>query len=190
MVVAGMRAPSAEEAAELDGLLAAFAESELCARLGRADEVRREERFAFALGDVLMVGAFDVVARERGDRMLVVDYKTDRLLGDDPAARVAAAYETQRLVYALAALRAGTSEVEIAHVFLEAAGEPVIARFTADERDTLERQLVALAAGVTAGRFPVTDMPQRSVCAGCPAEGGLCSWPLEMTRRAAADRLF
>jgi hypothetical protein len=39
-------------------------------------------------------------------------------------------------------------------------------------------------------RFTVTDAPQRSVCEGCPAEGGLCSWPLEMTRREAADRLF
>ena len=39
-------------------------------------------------------------------------------------------------------------------------------------------------------RFVVTDTPQRSVCAGCPAEGGLCSWPLEMTRREAVDRLF
>ena len=190
LLAAGMRAPSDEEAAELDGLIAAFAESELCARLGRADEVRREERFAFLLGDVLMTGAFDVLARERGGRMLVVDYKTDRLLGAAPATRVAEAYATQQLVYALAALRAGAVEVAVAHVFLEAAGDPVIERFTADDRATLERQLVALAAGVTAGRFPVTEAPERSTCAGCPAEGGLCSWPLEMTRRAAADRLF
>ena len=190
LLAAGMRAPSDEEAAELDGLIAAFAESELCARLGRADEVRREERFAFLLGDVLMTGAFDVLARERGGRMLVVDYKTDRLLGAAPATRVAEAYATQQLVYALAALRAGAVEVAVAHVFLEAAGDPVIEPFTADDRATLERQLVALAAGVTAGRFPVTEAPERSTCAGCPAEGGLCSWPLEMTRRAAADRLF
>jgi ATP-dependent helicase/nuclease subunit A len=190
VLASGMRAPSDEEAAELDGLIAAFTESELCARLGRADEVRREERFAFLLGDVLMTGAFDVLARERGGRMLVVDYKTDRLRGDDPAARVAAAYGTQRVVYALAALRAGATEVEVAHVFLEAAGDPVIERFTAEHRATLERQLVGWAAGASAGRFPVTEAPERSTCAGCPAEGGLCSWPLEMTRRAAADRLF
>ena len=38
--------------------------------------------------------------------------------------------------------------------------------------------------------FAVTDTPHRAVCAGCPAEGGLCSWPLEMTRREAPDRLF
>ena len=40
----------------------------------------------------------------------------------------------------------------------------------------------ALAAWVEAGGM--------LVCEGCPAEGGLCSWPLEMTRREAADRLF
>ena len=137
-----------------------------------------------------MIGAFDVLAREHGGRMLVVDYKTDRLQGLSPATRVAEAYATQQLVYALAALRAGAAEVEVAHVFLEVAAEPVTERFTADDRATLERQLVALAAGVSAGRFPVTDVPQRSICAGCPAEGGLCSWSLEMTRRAAADRLF
>jgi hypothetical protein len=185
-----MRAPSADEATELDALVAAFAESELCARLGQADEVRREERFAFLLGDVLMTGAFDVLARERGGRMLVVDYKTDRLLGADPAARVQAGYTTQRLVYALAALRAGAREVDVAHVFLEAAANPVVASYTAADRERLERELAGLSAGVVDNVFRVTDAPQRAICAGCPAEGGLCSWPLEMTRREAADRLF
>jgi hypothetical protein len=33
-------------------------------------------------------------------------------------------------------------------------------------------------------------VPHRGLCSGCPAEGGLCSWPLEMTRREALDRLF
>ncbi len=186
----GTRAPSDGEAAALDQLIAAFAQSELCARLGRADGVRREERFAFLLGDVLMTGAFDVLAREPGERMLVVDYKTDRLLGAAPTDRVAAAYVTQRLVYALAAIRAGVREVEVAHLFLEAAADPVIASFTAEDRERLEQELTALTAGVLERSFPVTDAPQRAICAGCPAEGGLCSWPLEMTRREAADRLF
>lgn len=187
---AAARAVSGGEADELDALIAGFAASDLCARLGRATDVRREERFAFRLGDVLMTGAFDVLAREPGERMLVVDYKTDRLLGADPATRVAEDYTTQRLVYALAALRAGARDVEVAHVFLEAAAEPVVSAFAADDREALESELTGLAAGVLAGRFDVTDAPQRSICAGCPAEGGLCSWPVSMTRRDAADRLF
>jgi len=51
-------------------------------------------------------------------------------------------------------------------------------------------RLAALARGVLERDFRVTDAPQRAVCDGCPAEGGLCSWPLDMTRREAADRLF
>jgi hypothetical protein len=39
-------------------------------------------------------------------------------------------------------------------------------------------------------RFEVTPAPYRDVCAGCPAQGGLCSWPLDMTRRESPDTLF
>ena len=52
---------------------------------GGASGVRREERFTFALGGVLVGGFLDVLAWERGDRALVVDYKSDRLEGADPA---------------------------------------------------------------------------------------------------------
>jgi ATP-dependent exoDNAse (exonuclease V) beta subunit len=187
----GQPAPGAEEAKELDALIAGFASSELAARLGRASDVRREERFNFLLADgVLMTGAFDVLAREGPGRMLVVDYKSDRLAGAQPAALVSSSYATQRLIYALAALRAGAAEVEVAHVFLEAPEEPVIARFEAAEADSLELELNALTGGVRRREFSVTEIPQRSICAGCPAEGGLCSWPLEMTRRESVDQLF
>ena len=93
--------------------------------------VRREERFAFLLGgDVLIAGALDVLAREPGERMLIVDYKSDRLDGADPAAVIGRAYATQRLVYALAGLRAGAATaVEVAYCFLECAAEPVVATF-------------------------------------------------------------
>jgi hypothetical protein len=93
-------------------------------------------------------------------------------------------------VYALAGLRAGADAVEVVHVFLEAPERPVSAGFASGDAARLERELTALADGVLTHRFVVTDSPQRSVCAGCPAEGGMCSWPLEMTRRDAPDRLF
>jgi biofilm PGA synthesis lipoprotein PgaB len=47
----------------------------------------------------------------------------------------------------------------------------------------LEREIEARASGVLAGRFPVSGQPCASLCSGCPGEGGLCSWPLEATRR-------
>ena len=191
VIAAAQHGPSAEEAEELATLIAHFAASELCARLGRATDARREERFGFLLADgVLMTGAFDVLAREPRDRMLVVDYKSDRLQGASPAAVVEAAYGTQRLVYALAAIRAGAQQAEVAHVFLEAPDEPVAVTYTTADAGRLEREVATLARGVLDREFAVTDVPQRSVCAGCPAEGGLCSWPLEVTRREAADRLF
>jgi ATP-dependent helicase/nuclease subunit A len=189
--------PGPGESDELIALVRRFAESELCARLGRATSVRREQRFSFPLpgrpaggrGATIVTGALDVLAREPGGRSLVVDYKTDRLGGTDPRT-AASGYELQRLIYAIAALRAGADEVEIAHCFLEVPDTPVIVGFGADRLPELDASLAAHAAGIIAGRFEVSPEPRRALCAGCPAEGGLCSWPLSMTRRAAADTLF
>ena len=183
-------APGGADAAQIIELVDRFATSELCRRLGRATGVRREEGFRFLLGEILIGGVFDVIAREPGGRTLIVDYKTDRLDGSDPQELADRAYSTQRLVYALAALRAGASEVEVVHTFLELPQRPAIATFTHEQMSALEARLARLADGVVEGRFAVTDAPHRGVCDGCPAEGGLCSWPLEMTRREAADRLF
>jgi ATP-dependent helicase/nuclease subunit A len=190
--------PGPQELDTLAVLVRRFTTSELCARLGRSTEVRREQRFAFPLDDdpahPLVVGALDVLARETDgarDRSLVVDYKTDRLTaGSDPAALVARDYAGQQLVYAVAALHAGAETVEIIHCFLEAPASPVSAHFSRAELPELRERLRARAAGVTAGRFEVAMDPHRRLCAGCPAEGGLCSWPLAMTRRESADTLF
>jgi hypothetical protein len=188
---AGIEAPVTDaESEEIAALIAAFASSELCARLGRATDARREERFTFLLGGALVTGAFDVLAREPANRLLVVDYKSDRLDGADPGEVVRTSYLNQRLIYALAGLRAGADQVEVVHVFLEAPERPVSAGYVRGQAAELERELGDVADGVLSRRFVVTDAPQRSICAGCPAEGGLCSWPLEMTRRDAVDRLF
>jgi len=186
--------PGPAEADELAALVRRFADGNLCARLGRATDTRREERFAFPTGpdprDPLVVGAIDVLARETGGRMLVVDYKSDRLAGTSPEAIVREQYGTQRLVYGLAALRAGADVVEIAHCFLERPDEPVTATYERAGTGELEARLAELSRGVLARDFEVTPAPWRGVCAGCPAEGGLCSWPLEMTRRESPDTLF
>ncbi len=183
-------APEPDDRAQAAELVGRFAEGELCRRLGRATAVRREARFRFLLGGVLIGGVFDVIAREPGGRTLVVDYKTDRLDGADPQTLADSSYGTQRLVYALAALRAGAVEVEVVHTFLELPQRPAVATFAREQAPALEAELTALARGVLAGEFRVTDAPHRAVCDGCPAEGGMCSWPLEMTRRDAPDRLF
>jgi hypothetical protein len=173
-------------------MLEKFAQSQTCARLARATQVRREQRFAFvlAVGTPMVTGVFDVLAREGAGRALVVDYKTDRLGGADPEGIVRERYDGQRLIYAVAALRAGVQTVEIEHLFLERPDRPVTHTFTAGELTALERELQRRTAGILRREFTVSQAPQRSLCHGCPAQGGLCSWPLALTAREAVDRLF
>ncbi len=182
----------ARDRRELQKLLRAFAASDTCARLSRATQVRREQRFAFALapGAPLITGVLDVLAREHDQRALVVDYKSDRLGAGDPEAVVRDRYAGQRLIYAVAALRGGAPAVEVVHLFLEAPERPAARTFTSAELDTLQDELQQRAGGILRGEFEVSAEPQRSLCRGCPAQGGLCSWPRELTSRAAADRLF
>jgi hypothetical protein len=188
---AGLSPAAPDEVGELAAVVSRFADSPLCARLARATDVRREERFAFELVDsVLITGAIDVLAREPDARMLIVDYKSDRLEGTDPQLLVSGAYATQRLVYALAALRAGAEVVEVAYCFLEQPERPVMAAFDRARLPELDRELQLLSGGVLRREFEVSPTPHRGLCAGCPAEGGLCSWPLASTRRESADCLF
>ena len=53
--------------------------------------------------------------------------------------------------------------------------------FSAADAPTLEADLLQRVAGPLTGDFPVTGAPGRQLCDGCPAQGGLCSYPLEVT---------
>src|SRR5262249_1574352 len=119
-----------EEVEEIRAFVQAFTDSPLRARLTAARHITREAWFAFALepdgSGPLVRGIVDVLAKEADGTHLVVDYKTDHVPEDStPAEYIARNYETQRLVYALAALRAGAPAVEIAYCLLESPGEPV-----------------------------------------------------------------
>jgi len=177
----------AEEIADLIDMVERFARSELCGRLGAATRVRAELPFSFtvtpprARGRRLLVnGVVDVHASEP-DRTLIVDYKSDPLEGREPADVVAEGYELQRLVYALAALRSGVGRAEVAYVLLEHPHEPVSAVYEAGEDERLERELLGLARGIVDGRFEPTTSPHRELCASCPGQPALCSWPPERT---------
>jgi len=164
-------------------LAAAFAGSPLARRIERARSVHREHPFTVALGDTLLTGVVDVLARERGGQ-LVVDYKTDGLdPTTDLTAYVAQHYAIQRRVYALAALRGGAPRVEVVYAFLERPGEPVAERFEAADADGLEAELRAQAAGLLAGEYPVTPAPHRALCLTCPGRRSLCSYGEDMTLR-------
>ena len=188
-------------------LLEAFARSRIGDRLAAASDVRREQRFAFPFEGTLVTGTFDVLARESPDRLLVVDYKTDRLDGSTSAALAAGEYGIQRLIYAIAALRQAAArvlpvgppgpaspspsaaggvprQVEVVHLFLEAPGDAASETYVAADLPDLERELAQASADLRAGVFVVAASPGRSLCRGCPAQGGLCSWPPELTRRS------
>jgi ATP-dependent helicase/nuclease subunit A len=177
---------TAEDVEDIRGLVRAFAASPLCARLAAARDVRREAGFAFRLdpaGGALVNGFVDVLAREPDDTMLIVDYKSDRLEGAEPEDVVSASYATQRIVYALAALRDGAPRVDVAYCFLERPEVAVGARFTQRDIPELAERLTRLAEGVLERRHPVAAEPHRGLCGDCPGRATLCSWPQEMTLR-------
>ncbi len=178
-----------DEVEDLRGLVAGFTDTALRDRLARAARTRRELPFAFTLTppdaggrSLLINGVVDVFAEEH-EGTLIVDYKSDRLDGRDPAELVESEYRTQRVVYALAALRAGAERAEVAYVLLERPDVLVSARYEAADVGALERELLELARGVVEGRFAPTSEPHLELCNDCPARPALCSWDEEHTRR-------
>ena len=125
-----------------------------------------------------MNGFVDVIATEPGGGRLIVDYKTDRLDGADPAEVLDRDYATQRIVYALAALRDGAPRVDVAYCFLERPGEPVVRSFTAADAGALAEQVVSLARGVLDERYEVTERPApRALRRPAPAAGRCAPTP-------------
>jgi ATP-dependent helicase/nuclease subunit A len=176
-----------DEVADIRALVDAFAASPLCARLAAARRTRREAPFAFGLdpagGGPLVTGFLDAAAVEPDGGVLIVDYKSDRLEGASPADVVDREYATQRVVYALAALRDGAPRAEVAYCFLERPGEPVTRAFTAADATALTEHLAGLARGVIEGEYPVAAVPHRELCGDCPGRAAMCSWSEDMTLR-------
>jgi len=173
------------DVADVESLVEGFVSSDLPARLAAAERVRAEFAFSFDLetrgGHSLLVnGIVDVYARER-DRTLIIDYKSDRLGDLEPAELVEVAYTTQRVVYALAALRSGAERVEVVYLFLEQPDETVSALYEAADRPELEHRLRDLAAGIADGDFAPSTRPWRGLCGDCPGQPSLCSWGPEAT---------
>ena len=177
------------DVADIRAMLERVAGSELRERIAGARRVRTELPFAFTLSppgaggrSLLINGIVDVLADE-GARMLVVDWKSDPLEGEEPEEIVRSRYATQRLIYALAALRAGAEVAEVAHCFLERPDEPAVALYEAADAESLEQELLGLAQGVVEGRFEPSAEPHFSLCADCPGRAALCVHEPELTLR-------
>jgi ATP-dependent exoDNAse (exonuclease V) beta subunit len=179
-----------EEIEDVQSLVHAFTTSPLRQRLANAAAVKKEAGFAFTLDQdgagPLVNGFVDVIAKEPDGTALVVDYKSDRLSENDtPAALVERDYATQRLVYALAALRDGARRAEVVHLLLERPDEPVSVTYEHTQAPELAARLQNLATGILEHRYPVTQSPHRDLCAECPGRAALCSHPESLTLRPA-----
>jgi ATP-dependent helicase/nuclease subunit A len=184
-VLARYPAATEEDLARIGELVQAWYESPFARRLGQLKRPRPELAFAFEHDGVLLHGRFDVYAASDG-RALVVDYKTNRLEELTPEEALEDDYALQRLVYALAAFRAGAEEVEVVYVFLERPEEPVARTFARAETVGLEADLSAAIAAIQEGRFVPT--PSELACSGCPALDVVCAGPrLPGRARAAAQ---
>jgi ATP-dependent helicase/nuclease subunit A len=168
--------PTASDA-ELDrvsALVQAYCDSGLARRLAALKGASVERPFAFEHDGVLLHGRLDVLWRQAG-KALVVDYKSNVLDGAEPAEIVDAEYRLQRLVYALACLRDGAEEVEVAYQFLERPDDVVSASFTARDVSALEAELSEAIARIRAGEFRPT--PSDFACSDCPALDLVCAGP-------------
>jgi ATP-dependent exoDNAse (exonuclease V) beta subunit len=184
-VLARYPAANEEDLARIAELVQAWHDSPLARRLAQLECPRPELAFAFEHDGVLLHGRLDVYAESDG-RALVVDYKTNRLEELTPEEALEDDYALQRLVYALAAFRAGAEEVEVVYVFLERPEEPVARTFARAETVGLEADLSAAIAAIQEGRFVPT--PSELACSGCPALDVVCAGPrLPGRARAAAQ---
>jgi ATP-dependent exoDNAse (exonuclease V) beta subunit len=163
-----------DDVGRIRGLVHAYCGSALASRLAELDGAAPERPFAFEHDGVLLHGRLDVLQRA-GGRALVVDYKTNALEERTPAEVTEDGYRIQRLVYALACLRAGADEVEVVYQFLEQPDDLVSTVFTRSETAELEAELSAAIARIQEGIFVPT--PSEFVCAGCPALDLICAGP-------------
>jgi ATP-dependent helicase/nuclease subunit A len=169
----------ADERQGIVALIAGALAAQPAQGLRTACGMRREHPFAFSLGvgEPLVTGVLDLIVERADGSTVIVDYKSDRLDGDeDLELLVLRDYGFQRLLYALAAIEDGAHEVEVAHWFLERPQQWVATRFVADERHHLREQLLERIERVRTKGFAVTQHPHRGICLTCPGRGGLCSW--------------
>jgi ATP-dependent exoDNAse (exonuclease V) beta subunit len=120
-------------------------------RIRDAPSSRAEVPLLIEVADTVLRGSIDLLVEEDGRPPLIVDYKTDKV-DEAETAGLAARYEVQQTIYALAVAEArGVPEVELAYVFLERPGEPVLTRWGRTEVEAGRVRLEAEIARVREG---------------------------------------
>jgi ATP-dependent exoDNAse (exonuclease V) beta subunit len=143
--------PGLTEEAVLSPFMAWLDSGFFAERVRDADGCRAEVPLLVEVAGTVLRGSIDLLVEDDERPPLIVDYKTDRVDGREPA-ELAARYEIQQAIYALAVAEArGAEEVELAYVFLERPGEPVLTRWGPDEikagRSRLESEIARVRAG-------------------------------------------
>jgi ATP-dependent helicase/nuclease subunit A len=125
-LAAGLDLDSDGSADEMATLVSAWLASGVFREQVRpARRSRAEVPLLLEIAGTVLRGSIDLLVERDGLPPLIVDYKTDRLDGAEPA-EWAKRYEVQRDIYSLAVANAlGTSEVDVAYVFLKRPNEPV-----------------------------------------------------------------
>jgi ATP-dependent exoDNAse (exonuclease V) beta subunit len=162
------------ELARIAGLVDDYCRSEIAQRLAGLEGATVERSFAFEHDGVLLHGRLDVF-HEADGHALVVDYKTNVLEDASPAEVVEREYGLQRLVYALACLKAGASDVEVVYQFLERPNDLVTDCYKVENVPALEAELSRAIAAIQSGEFKPT--PSDYACATCPALDLVCAGP-------------
>ena len=164
---------------------------ERVARRGAA--VRAEVPILLGVGGTVLRGSIDLLVERDGAPPLVVDYKTDRLGGADPAEH-AARYEIQRSIYALAAAEALGAERGRGRLRLPRAPRGAGARPPRPGRDggrprPAWRPTIARIAPASS-RSPRPSSATGTSAAAARPSGRLCSGPdrVAQARRLAPRR--
>ena len=132
-----------DEAALLEPLHGWLGSPFFAERVRDAALSRSEVPLLIEVAGTVLRGSIDLLVEEPGRPPLIVDYKTDRVDGAT-VAELAAGYEIQQSIYALAVAEArGTAEVELAYVFLERPEEPLVTVWDATRIEVGRRLLEA-----------------------------------------------
>ena len=147
--------------------------------------MRAEVPLLLGVGGTVLRGSIDLLVEREGAPPLVVDYKTDRLGGADPAER-AAHYGVQRSIYALAVAEAlGVDEVEVAYVFLERPESRPSSTARPAEMAAARAGLEATIARIGRGEFPVAP-PERTRLVPLPRLPGATAASAQARARSSA----
>jgi ATP-dependent helicase/nuclease subunit A len=112
---------------------------------------RAEVPILIGVDGTVLRGSIDLLVEQPGSPPLIVDYKTDAATDAD-LGQLAARYEIQQTIYALAVAEArGATEVELAYIFLERPEEPVLTAWGQTEIEAARARIEAAIAAVGDG---------------------------------------